>query len=54
MEVLFVISKYKKHLENLIFEEINSEKEKTINEIQIKTCEELENEGKTITNLKSK
>lgn len=54
MEVLFVISKYKKHLENLISEEINSEKEKTINEIQIKTCEELENEGRTIINLKRK
>ena len=49
-----MISKYKKHLENLISEEIESEMDKTINEIKMKTCEELENEGKTITNLKRK
>lgn len=49
-----MISKYKKHLENLISEEIESEMDKTINEIKMKTCEELENEGKTITNLKEK
>ncbi|WP_296885388.1 IGHMBP2 family helicase [uncultured Methanobrevibacter sp.] len=49
-----MVENYKKHLEELILSELDSEKELVLEKLQTNNLEELEKEGKAISNLKRK